>query len=211
MKYIQPEIRKGAFNCPHCEAYSDQYWGELMQQITTHGHGWQSLTDWAVCQCAHCKEFILWYEDKMIFPEKITLPSPNEDIEEEIKKDYLEAASIVEKSPKASAALLRLAIQKLCKQLGKPGKDLNDDIASLVRDGLPVQIQKALDSVRVIGNESVHPGEINLEDNKEIAYKLFELVNIIAQTMITNKKEIDKLYGSLPERKLKAIEKRDSK
>lgn len=63
--------------------------------------------------------------------------------------------------------------------------------------------------MRVIGNESVHPGEIDLRDNKDIAYKLFELINIIAQTMITQPKEIDNLYKKLPKSKIKAIEKRD--
>jgi len=68
-----------------------------------------------------------------------------------------------------------------------------------------------LDIVRVIGNESVHPGEINLNDDKDIAYNLFELVNIIAQTMLTQPKETSKLYSSLPKKRLEAISKRDSK
>ena len=119
------------------------------------------------------------------------------------------ATEILEKSPRAAAALLRLAIQKLCRQLGEKGKDLNEDIGELVKKGLPVKIQKALDIVRVIGNESVHPGQINLDDNNETAHRLFELINLIANTMITQPKEIDNIYNTLPKEKLKSITERD--
>lgn len=132
-------------------------------------------------------------------------------MEEDIKQDYNEAANIVEKSPRAAAALLRLAIQKLCRQLEEKGENIDSDIANLVKKGLPVQIQQSLDIVRVIGNESVHPGEINLNDNKETAYKLFELVNLIAQDRITQPKEVSRLYNSLPKNKIDGITKRDGK
>ena len=161
--------------------------------------------------CNKCKEISIWKSGKLIYPDNPNLPLPNEDLSPDIKKEYNESASIVEKSPKAAAALLRLGIQKLCKQLGERGTDLNEDIGKLVKKGLPVQIQQALDVVRVIGNESVHPGQINLDDNKEVAYKLFELINIIAQAMITQPKEILKLYSSLPQKKLESITERDAK
>ena len=141
----------------------------------------------------------------------MNIHKPNEDLNKDIQKDYNEAASIVEKSPRAAAALLRLGIQKLCKQLGEEGSNINKDISELVKKGLAIQIQQALDIVRVVGNESVHPGQIDLDDNKEIALKMFELINVIAQTMITQPKEIEKLYSSLPEEKLDGIAKRDSK
>jgi hypothetical protein len=82
-------------------------------------------------------------------------------------------------SPRSSAALLRLAIQKLCKHLGFPGDNINADIKAMVGQGLAVQVQRALDIVRVIGNEQVHPGVLDVRDDPEMATRLFELVNFI--------------------------------
>ena len=126
------------------------------------------------------------------------IPLPNADLPDEIRGDYQEARSIVSRSPRGSAALLRLAIQKLCKELGEPGKNINDDIASLVRKGLPTRVQQALDIVRVIGNEAVHPGQIDVSDNPAIAASLFRLVNIIAEHMISEPKAIEECIARFP-------------
>ncbi len=91
-------------------------------------------------------------DDKMVIPDMEGIPYPNDDLVDEIKDDYMEARSILSRSPRGAAALLRLALQKLCKQLGESGKDINSDIANLVKKGLRPSIQKALDIVRVTGN-----------------------------------------------------------
>src|SRR5258708_22812888 len=90
------------------------------------------------------------------------------DMPEDVADDYNEARAIFVSSPRSSAALLRLALQKLCKHLGEPGKDLNTDIGALVAKGLPTQIQQALDVIRVIGNNAVHPGQIDIREEKEL-------------------------------------------
>ncbi len=106
--------------------------------------------------------------------------------------------------------MLRLAIQKLCIHLGQPGKNINNDIKALVQGGLDPRVQKALDVVRVIGNNAVHPGEIDVDD-LETAETLFRLVNLIAEKMITEPKHLDDVYNDLPAAVREAIEKRDGK
>ena len=207
MKYEAPELNKKAFNCPHCQAYSHQIWHMGAKFVGGH---YKQIQDFVIAKCSHCENMSYWLDGKIISPESTGIPSPNDDLEEDIKLDYIEAASIFNKSPRGAAALLRLGIQKLCKQLGETGENINSDIASLVAKGLPIQVQQALDTVRVIGNECVHPGQINLNDNRDIAKKLFELINIIAQIMITQPKEIANIYNNLPKEKLDGIVNRDS-
>ncbi len=121
----------------------------------------------------------------MFFLKKTTIPPPNDDLNEDIKVLYLEASSILVDSPKGATALLRLALQKLLKQVGKSGKNINNDIKALVAEGMSPKIQQALDLLRVIGNNAVHPGQINLDDNTEIAQKLFGILNFIVKRGLT--------------------------
>ena len=145
----------------------------------------------------------------MIHPQQSTAEPPSPDLPAEVAVDFEEARRISSQSPRGAAALLRLCLQKLCRHLGEPGANINADIASLVAKGLPTKVQQALDSVRVIGNEAVHPGSLDLRDDSDTVNRLFRLVNFIADKMISEPREIDELYGSLPPDKLAGIVKRD--
>lgn len=65
--------------------------------------------------------------------------------------------------------------------------------------------------MRVIGNESVHPGQLDLKDDQKTAIILFKLLNLIIKEKIVQPNEIDELYGSLPDAKLVGIINRDRK
>jgi hypothetical protein len=132
-------------------------------------------------------------------------------VPDDVKADFLEANEIIDKSPRGAAALLRLCIQKLMPHIGEKGNNINDDIASLVRKGLDSRIQKALDVVRVVGNNAVHPGQIDLKDDKATAAKLFGLVNVIVESQITQVKHIEEMFETVvPETAKAQIEKRDA-
>ncbi len=215
MSYIPPKLDLEAFNCPYCHAYAHQMWmtslsGKLPGRPTAAET--RFLPDvFTASQCQHCGKVALWYDESMIFPRLTTAPLPNEDMPDEIKEDFNEARQVFPISPRSSAALLRLAIQKLCKHLGYPGKDINDDIGKMVANGLSPLIQQALDAVRVIGNESVHPGKIDLRDDPDTALQLFNLVNFIVQETITKPRQVQEIYSKLPQGKLQQIEQRDKK
>jgi hypothetical protein len=167
------------------------------------------MEDLKRARCSHCKDYTLWHFGKMIYPEDSGVPPPSEDLSEGIRADYLEAKSIVNKSARGAAALLRLCVQKLCEQLGEDGNNVNKDIGALVKQGLPVQIQQSFDIVRVVGNNAVHPGQIDLKDDRDTAMRLFELVNMVADVMITQPSRVRELYERLPETARSAIEDRD--
>jgi hypothetical protein len=168
------------------------------------------VTNLSLSQCYSCKGLSVWVYDKVEHPPiRQTDIQPNEDIPPDILRDFDEARTILDSSPRGAAALLRLCVQKLCAHLGEPGKDLNADIGNLVKKGLDSRIQQALDVVRVVGNESVHPGTIDLRDDRATAIKLFDLVNLIAQRMITEEREVARMFAGLPEAKLRGIAERD--
>ncbi|EGR2784078.1 DUF4145 domain-containing protein [Vibrio parahaemolyticus] len=166
----------------------------------------------SVATCTSCNQISLWVNEEIVYPRQTAIAPPNEDMEQEIKELYIEASTIVVDSPKGATALLRLALQLLLKQLGKSGKNINNDIKELVADGLSPKIQKALDLLRVVGNNAVHPGQIDLDDGRDIAFKLFHVLNFIAEEMISKPKELDFLYSDIvPEETQEHINQRDGK
>jgi hypothetical protein len=164
-----------------------------------------------ISHCYSCKNISVWAGESLIYPYSTTAPQPNADLSEDIRSDYIEAAAVLTISPRSSAALLRLVVQKLCIELDYPGKDLNADIGAMVAKGLNPYIQKALDAVRVIGNNAVHPGRIDLRDDRDTALGLFKIVNLIAEKLISEPKQVEQLYGLLPDGALEAIDRRDNK
>ncbi len=165
---------------------------------------------WSLSLCEHCDNVVFWLDINIVYPKKILVEQPNKDLAEDIQADYREAASVLGDSPRSAAAILRLALQKLCKQLGEKGKNINDDIAELVKKGLNPTIQKSLDSLRITGNNALHPGELDLTEDSDRVFKLFRLINFIAEKMITEPNEINSFYDGLPEAAKEAVEERDA-
>lgn len=161
------------------------------------------------CECGHCRGLSYWFDGRMVIPSAAPVPPFHPDLPENCQADYDEARDVVSRSPKAAAALMRLVLQKLMKDIGESGDNPNADIKALVAKGLPPIVQQALDYCRVVGNNAVHPGEINLNDTPEIAFSLFEMVNFIVEDRIARPRQIQALYGQLPQGARDAIDKRD--
>ncbi len=204
---VRPPIHgKSAFHCPQCGVLAKQTWGRAFARTNTNIL-LDTQLDGAVCE--NCQYWSVWSGIRMVYPSARSAPRHNPDLPADAIDDYEEAASIVANSPRGASALLRLVVQKLCKALGEPGKNINDDIAALVKKGLSPLIQQALDVVRVIGNNAVHPGELDLKDDPETALKLFGLVNLITDAMVSQPKQISALFDSLPHAAKAGIKKRD--
>lgn len=211
-QYIPPVLFEKAFNCPRCRVFAKQDWYFLVGANQRDGYGEQYQNrEFSLSKCESCGEPTIWHGETMIYPLHSVAEPPNADLPEDIRADFEEARIIANFSPRGAAALLRLAIQKLCAYLGQSGKNINTDIAALVTSGLPAKVQQALDAVRVIGNDAVHPGTIDLRDDSETVNKLFRLVNFIAHKTITEPREVDEIYNGLPADKLAGIALRDKK
>lgn len=195
------------FHCVHCDVYAAQSWMRVWWDA---GGTFRPLEHWNVCICGHCGKESYWYKETMIVPSVANVQPAHPLFPVSARQEYDEARAIFGQSPKAAVALLRLCLQKLLVDLGQPGKNINDDIGTLVHKGLPVFVQKALDYCRVVGNNAVHPGEINLDDTPELGVVLFEMLNVIVEQQIAQPKRIEEYYEALPERAREAIERRDA-
>lgn len=207
---ILPAFRKEVFHCQFCQAFVRQGWAQLFT-------GGSTLVPIWTCECTNCRIISYWYqhpadknETKMVHPRPISAPLPHPEMPEGVKDEYTEAGSIITASPRGAGALLRLALQKLMPHLGEKGDNLNDDIASLVRKGLDPQVQQALDALRVIGNNAVHPLELDLRDDTATVGALFGLLNFIVEERIARPQKLASLYEELPEGAREAITKRDA-
>jgi hypothetical protein len=204
-QYYPPTYREEQFHCIYCNVFARQSWFNLYTHMNQSAKG----TDFEASVCVHCHKHTYWYQKRMIVPSDSPVAPAHPDLPESCETEYEEARSVFGRSPRAAAALLRLAVQKLMAELGEGGGNINNDIKSLVAKGLPVQVQKALDYCRVVGNNAVHPGEIDLNDTPEIAQNIFSMINFIVEDRITRPKEIDTLYSQLPEGAKEAVKKRD--
>ena len=214
-----PAFGLRAFNCPHCGAFAKQEWLTIttvavkgfMGNHVVSSDGWhKALTSWAFSECEHCHEVGVWHDEVLDFPASLPVGPPHPDMPEDVVADYEEARRIVLASPRAAAALLRLALQRLMPHLGANTGSLNEDIGHLVKNGLPAEVQQALDTLRVVGNNAVHPGEIDLRDDPTVAHALFDLLNFVVQDRISRPRSISGLFSSLPAAARKAVERRDS-
>jgi len=168
------------------------------------------LINAAVSHCYSCDSFCIWVGDRLLYPDAASEVVPHDDMPDDIREMFREAAAIVDKSPRAAAALLRLSIQRLMPHIDGKGDDLDADIAALAKKGLEPEIRQAMDILRVVGKNAVHPGQIALKDDKATAVNLFALLNLIVERRIAVQKRIDELYKGLPEGARASIEKRDA-
>lgn len=210
--YIAPEKELTSYTCPHCNTISqmDKEQHRFDKDVIASRSGTPSFKNRLTihrCQC--CGKKIIWIDDNYVYPDIIAVEA-NTDMPDSVKQLYDEAGLIYNKSPRAACALLRLAVDRLCNELGEKDRDINKNIGALVEKGLPKSVQQALDVVRVVGNKAVHPGVISFDvDDEATAKMLMHLLNIIVQRMISEPKEIDLLYQGLPESVKESIEKRD--
>lgn len=228
---VEPYYGGKSFNCPKCQAFAHQTWyriernsnleltlyegllypDEYENEFGYHINGFSFNNNGVISFCAKCEEIALWKNGELVYPNTCIAPQPNQDMPKDVQKIYNEAREVSRLSSRASTALLRLALEKLLPQIGAKKDTIDKMIGELVGKGLPKEIEKALDSLRVIGNEAVHPGTIDLDDNPSVSHALFKIMNLVVDRMITQQKEIDEVYSLIPESKLEGIEKRNKK
>ncbi|MBO3095844.1 DUF4145 domain-containing protein [Cellulomonas dongxiuzhuiae] len=128
---------------------------------------------------------------------------------DDVRRIFEEAREVSAVSPRSAAALLRLALQVLINDLEPGNGTLDVKIGRLVARGLSQEVARAMDVVRVIGNNAVHPGLIEMGGDVTPVPAMFTLLNLIVEQVIVRKAEVDRLFDSLPGGSREAIARRD--
>jgi len=221
-EHVPPTILADSFHCGFCGVLTTQLWTQLgYMGYATERWARVQDNDWSFAACARIvgktRSGSTRRTEKALRCGRRPPASrlPHIDMPKAVADEYSEAANIVGRSPRGACALLRLGVQvlmgsdELTTAYGTRGKNLDDDIATLVKQGLNVMVQQALDSVRVIGNNAVHPLELDLRDDRETATMLFQCLNTIVEQMIEQPRRMGELYSRLPQGARDAIAKRD--
>ena len=142
----------------------------------------------------------------MIYPIDSNVSKPNGDMPDNVKSVYYEAKSVLNISPKSACALLRLALEMLLNELDIGGRTLNDKINNYCNDfDSNNRLIKAFHLLRIVGNEAVHPGVIDINDNEDIARAMFEILNEIVDETITKKDKMDAIFEYITKEKTNSI------
>jgi hypothetical protein len=214
-KFVPAGPLERAFNCPYCGTLAGQSWARLHvsepKQPVFAASQKDNPPQLLVGACHACSLSTLWIGNDLVYPRQTAFEPPSEDLPDSVRADYVEAGEIAQRSPRGACALLRLCVEKLLDAAEASGDTISQKIGALVQKGLPEPIQRVLDSSRVIGANAVHPGELNLKDDVEVAQAIASAINLIVGFMISFPKKAGELYKRLPDSAREHIEKRDRK
>jgi hypothetical protein len=169
-----------------------------------------------VSRCYNCKGFTVWVRDRLVFPIKVEEAPPDivevdfeevatdvqgtveaqegdehvqtnaEDVEE-ASEDFEEAAAILNKFPRGAAALTRICIQKMMPLVKGNAENLDENFSSLVRKGLKVEIQQAMDVLQLVRKSPLQPSEVDLKEENETAKTLLNSLKVILERRMLKK------------------------
>lgn len=233
-KFIPAVFDADAFNCPYCKVYAHQTWLWVgFAPPTTGNSGVNSrgvdegeyvsegqyrlvgvaLDGLNLSRCGRCARLALWLGTRLLLPPNSNAEPAHDDMPLSVLSIYSEAAEIADASPRGAAALLRVALELLTHELGcDPRKGINDKIGELVGQGLSPEVIKALDILRVTGNNAAHTaGTLLLDDDRESATALFQIINYIVEQTISHKKRLEEMHARPPDGIKQQIERRNQK
>lgn len=214
-KDISPKFRAKAFQCPHCHAFAQQTWHNIIDETRhntlTMEYGKTVRRIYDSAECVVCKKLSFWKNKEMIYPATPSAPTPTDDMPPSVKKIYEEARLIEPHSKRAAMVLLRVCLEKLMAHLQMKGKTLNEKIKNLAKKGVTEEAIRWLLAVKVMGNEAAHIGNIDPND-KEIVEKLnkvFTTINLIVTVTITLKNMADDLTKKQPKNNNQTTQKKN--
>jgi hypothetical protein len=158
---------------------------QLTYEYQKHPHPLKvKMANLHISNCHNCNGFSLWVSGLLVYPTKL------DKTPELVDEDVEEAAVVLNKSPRGATALMRLCIQKLVPLLEENGKELNQRVSSLVRKGLEMEIQQAMDVLEVLRSDSAQLNPLESQADRETALRFLDsLKEVLERRMSHNRDE----------------------
>lgn len=179
--------------CPNCGVYKTWEWNNFVREFNSFGY---------LSYCNVCQNYIIYYNEKLIYPKTNLLIKPNVlfDKYQKSKKLFLESVEVAPISPRAGLTLSRMCLEALTNEIleennEKIDKDFKNNIDKLYNlDIINSKLKTLLTSARIIGNKSTHNFNIIDTDNEpdlEDAIVVLETIDYILENMrIAKDKEL---------------------
>ena len=208
-----PFSKKFEIACPHCgapnslsalpvvqaltsssSAFIDQYpsAGGQLEEITINqtfrffGYG-----VYHIAVCRGCGRVVLFEHNKLVFPIGGGIPATS-CMPSDAKEVFEEAQQIINLSPRAACAMLRICVERMVNATEANGRTLADKINSL---NLPPKMAKLAHACRLIGNDAVHDNVIDFsidsEEAQAVSGALSRFANRIAEELFGIVEEAD--------------------
>lgn len=160
---------------------------------------------WTATVCLGCRKGSVWRDGKRVFPARVPSIQPHEDMPPKARGLFEEAVAVKGLSPRASAALARASLESFLKEHFSESKayNLDERVAEAGRH-ISAELWEALTVLRVVGNEALHDGKIEMQlDGSDDAYiePLLGAVNGLAEELISRPARTRALYEKLPDAK----------
>jgi hypothetical protein len=153
----------------------------------------------SISYCFNCNEMCLWVCDQLVWPKRAGDPEPKLHASPEIRCDDEVASKPLEASPRGAAALLRLATDKVCKELGEWEQGPKPEIAPPLQEEIDARVQKVLDAMRIIESDATPPDQTSVGHDRATAETLSGLVNLMCEKMIMEPRHLQAVYTKLRE------------
>lgn len=214
---IKFDFTNHTYVCPYCGC-NQSYWHSHRSDdnISIHDNFYMEMSTseqersvyeiiTAKCTNSSCKKVaVIAYDHHNdiqvdILPQHVYRQFP-EYIPEQIRKDYEEAAQIIDLSPKAAATLLRRCLQGMIRDFWSvKKKNLNEEIDALNGKVTPTQ-WNAIDGLRKLGNIGAHmEKDVNLiiDLTPEQAKKLLNLIELLLEKWYITRHDEEELLKAI--------------
>lgn len=222
-----PFKRKFDVVCPHCgapnslsalpviraltsssAAFIDQFpaaGGQLEETTTKQAFRFFNSGEYQIAVCRGCGKVVLFEGGKLVFPTGGGIPAA-ECMPKDAKEVFEEAQSIINLSPRAACAMLRICVERMVNAAEAKGDNLAQKIESL---NLPPKLTKLAHACRLVGNDAVHNAVIDFsagsEEAKAVSGALTRFANRIAEELFGMAAEADewtaKIEATRPKKK----------